>query len=98
MYNLRKVYTGVYQNGYVHTIHGTYEYMQVYCRIGFRTFILVYNAVQHGTSLRLFIQVTVKYEIVPFKNIRVHESTSVVYFFCSPLLQHPGSAGSLESC
>ena len=35
LYNLQKVYTGMYQNEYVRTIHGTYKYMQVHGSIGF---------------------------------------------------------------
>jgi hypothetical protein len=53
LYNLKKVNTCMYLIGYVRTIHGTYEYMQVHGSIGFRTFI--HNAFKHGTSL--FIQI-----------------------------------------
>ncbi len=67
MYNLRKLYTLMYQNGYVRTIHGTYEYMQVHRSIGFRTlYKMQYNIVHHC----LF-----KYEIFhssTFGYMRVH--------------------------
>jgi hypothetical protein len=59
---------------------------------------------EHTSTLRYRIQkwLQIQYNIVHLclcKFMRVHESTSLFFqgLFCSPLLQHPGPAGWLES-
>ncbi len=79
----------MHHNGYVLTIHGTYEYMQGHRRIGFRTlYIMKYNMVHHC----LF-----KYEIFQFKYICVHESTSLVYLFVPRCCSTPGRLAGLKA-
>jgi hypothetical protein len=79
----------MYQNGYVRTIHGAYEYMQVHRRIGFGIlYKMQYNMVHHC----LF-----KYEIFHssiFGYMRVHHwLTSFVPRCCST----PGRRAGLKA-
>ena len=89
MYNLRKVYTWMYQNGYVRTIHCTYEYMQVHGSTGFLTFIYCVTSwyILVHSSTRFFHSSTFWY-------MRVHRR---VTFSVPGCCSNPGRRAGLKA-